>query len=621
MAKIITLLAEATTRTILQAKLTLGQWGLYTDDEKLLAKDRSGNEYDFSSDQHITKPLNDYAQVVGLASGWGGTASNVRDALGEVYGGLPSTVESARGFQASNSTVVTVPANTTVNVTWDTTEEDVNGLFDGTVFTPDLSGTYQFNILIGANIIDDELFVGEAMQLMKADETAILKAFVSSDYVNNSSARPNNFFLSCTAILVAGTGYKVKFANGTGAGTSTHPAELHTHASQFSAYKVAEVVTVAQGGGALLWEDNNGTLQPVDPATAVYLNGTTSNPNTLQELNDATTRTDATTILLETSNQTLTEATLNGVVSPVCFSGGASAKIGGAGSYTTTTGAIVSFIGGANFDVGAGISLILGDPAGAPMNLVLNGGAMYVKKLKLVSNVTLTTGVDFKYEEVDLNGFTLTGGTKEIWYSSLQGGGTSVTSVFGRVGVVVSAFADYIAGQIGFSPSSYVTSIDVQGAVGEVIAKTNTNTLLANSKVASVSAGTGGVTVTGGATTPTINIPSAPTYIAPRIGSIGSTTGLTINADAVDQFNVTALAQNITVNAPSGTPVDGQILHIRLDPTLNSLSITMASGVGAFRYIGVDVIPVTVAGKLVYVGCKYNATDDLWDILATGIEG
>ena len=52
-----------------------------------------------------------------------------------------------------------------------------------------------------------------------------------------------------------------------------------------------------------------------------------------------------------------------------------------------------------------------------------------------------------------------------------------ITSIFGRVGVVISAFADYVAGQIGFTPYNYVTSIDVGGAIGEVVDKTNVNAL------------------------------------------------------------------------------------------------------------------------------------------------
>ena len=38
----------------------------------------------------------------------------------------------------------------------------------------------------------------------------------------------------------------------------------------------------------------------------------------------------------------------------------------------------------------------------------------------------------------------------------------------------------------------------------------------------------------------------------------------------------------------------------------------------AYRAIGVTLPTTTVAGKVLYVGAKWNAADSLWDVLAVG---
>lgn len=100
------------------------------------------------------------------------------------------------------------------------------------------------------------------------------------------------------------------------------------------------------------------------------------------------------------------------------------------------------------------------------------------------------------------NAFTY--GSDGLPYVDNSGGGGAVTSVFGRIGAVIAQANDYIANLIGFSPSGYITSTNVQGAIDQVRSKTDANEILANSKVASVSAGTN-VTITGTPTNPIIN--------------------------------------------------------------------------------------------------------------------
>lgn len=82
-------------------------------------------------------------------------------------------------------------------------------------------------------------------------------------------------------------------------------------------------------------------------------------------------------------------------------------------------------------------------------------------------------------------------------------------------------------------------------------------------------------------------------------------------------FTVTALAANATVAAPSGTPVNGNYLMMRIKD--NGTARTLAFN-AIFRAIGVTLPTTTVISKTMYIGCRYNSADSKWDVLAYGIE-
>jgi len=105
--------------------------------------------------------------------------------------------------------------------------------------------------------------------------------------------------------------------------------------------------------------------------------------------------------------------------------------------------------------------------------------------------------------------------------------------------------------------------------------------------------------------------------ITKRVGSVTSSASLTIDADSYDVYCVTALGQALTINAPSGTPTNGQALIIRIldDGTGRALSWN-----AVFRVIGTELPTTTVASKTVYVGVMWNSADSKWDVLAVGEE-
>jgi len=105
--------------------------------------------------------------------------------------------------------------------------------------------------------------------------------------------------------------------------------------------------------------------------------------------------------------------------------------------------------------------------------------------------------------------------------------------------------------------------------------------------------------------------------INPRVVAAGVTTGnITPNGDTTDVLNAFGLTGAITLLAPSGTPVDGQRLIIRLEDNGTGRGITWTTSSGAYRAIGVTLPTTTVATKITYVGCMYNTNDTFWDVVA-----
>lgn len=103
----------------------------------------------------------------------------------------------------------------------------------------------------------------------------------------------------------------------------------------------------------------------------------------------------------------------------------------------------------------------------------------------------------------------------------------------------------------------------------------------------------------------------------PREVAIESSATPTPNADITDEYVITALGEAAEFAAPTGTPVQGQAMIIRIkdDDTARALSFN-----AIYRAIGVTLPTTTVLGKTLYIAMIYNATDTLWDVLAVAQE-
>lgn len=105
--------------------------------------------------------------------------------------------------------------------------------------------------------------------------------------------------------------------------------------------------------------------------------------------------------------------------------------------------------------------------------------------------------------------------------------------------------------------------------------------------------------------------------INPRV--VSTTTASTVAPDiaTADMYIFTALAETLAINAPVGTPLNGNRLIFRF---LDNGTIRNLNWNAIYRAIGVTLPTVTVANKTIYVGCIYNAASVTWDVLAVNTQ-
>jgi hypothetical protein len=106
------------------------------------------------------------------------------------------------------------------------------------------------------------------------------------------------------------------------------------------------------------------------------------------------------------------------------------------------------------------------------------------------------------------------------------------------------------------------------------------------------------------------------TKIGYNVVSVASTSSLTIAA-GVTQQNITALAVEMTINAPAGTPVDSQKLIIRIKDNGTARTLIWNA---IWRNLTGPHITTTTPTKTLYFGAVYNADNLTWDITAIGME-
>lgn len=184
-------------------------------------------------------------------------------------------------------------------------------------------------------------------------------------------------------------------------------------------------------------------------------------------------------------------------------------------------------------------------------------------------------------------------------HDSSGGGGGGVTSVNSDTGPAVVLNADDI------SDTGTANKWASQSEIDQI--STNTNDISTNTNDISTNAN--------GISTNASDISSNTTQINRLKGSStrASVATLTPNINNNSLEQITAQAVNLTVSAPSGSPVLGQklIINITDDGTARNISWN-----AVYNVINVTLPITTTVNKSLYIGCIYNADTSQWDVVA-----
>ena len=222
------------------------------------------------------------------------------------------------------------------------------------------------------------------------------------------------------------------------------------------------------------------------------------------------------------------------------------------------------------------------------------------EKIKVISTMSTNGAVGIKDE-----GTSITGGVKTI---NFVGATVTATNSGDDVTVNVSAGTGTVTSVAATVPSFL-------SVAGSPITTSGTLAITLSGTALPIANGGTGATTLAGASIATYSGTETLTNkrIDPRVTSAASASSLTPDISVSDVYAYTALAAGLTINAPTGTPLDGDKLIFRLLDNGTSRSLTWN---GTYTVIGVTLPTATTISKTTYVGCIYNANNTRWDVIA-----
>lgn len=200
----------------------------------------------------------------------------------------------------------------------------------------------------------------------------------------------------------------------------------------------------------------------------------------------------------------------------------------------------------------------------------------------------------------------------DILYAS--GTGTLSKLTKGTTGYVLTAGASapqYVAQStlsVGSATTATTATNVAGGAAGSIVYQTGSGA------TATLALGTQNYVLVAGATAPqytnTLSV-----AVTPRVTTLSAATSITPNASTTDMIvmNNTLASGTLTMNAPTGSPVDGQRLTFRIQSTLYQTYSWNSIYTGSS-----DVtLPVATSGSGLtdYIGFMYNSTVSKWQIM------
>lgn len=101
--------------------------------------------------------------------------------------------------------------------------------------------------------------------------------------------------------------------------------------------------------------------------------------------------------------------------------------------------------------------------------------------------------------------------------------------------------------------------------------------------------------------------------VTKRSTSATSASSLTPDISTTDEYEYTALAANLTINAPTGTPANGDKLMFIIKDNGTSRTLTWNA---TYVAVGVTLPTATTTSKVHVVGARYSSSRTRWEVIA-----
>jgi hypothetical protein len=212
------------------------------------------------------------------------------------------------------------------------------------------------------------------------------------------------------------------------------------------------------------------------------------------------------------------------------------------------------------------------------------------------------------------------------WYNTASG--TAGNAITFTQAATLTASGEFLVGRTSLSISG--VKVDAEGLFGSIKsgnwswsfgASASINAFVINDTTSGSSTERMRIDSSGnlgiGTATPGVKLDVAGTIRGTSTSITGAAGGtITPTSATTNQYTVTALGAAATFAIPSGTPIDGQKLVIRIEDNGTARALTWTTSAGGYRVIGTTLPTTTVISKTVYVGCIYNSADSFWDVVA-----
>jgi len=249
---------------------------------------------------------------------------------------------------------------------------------------------------------------------------------------------------------------------------------------------------------------------------------------------------------------------------------------------------------------GTGISI-----TGSP---ITTSGTLNITNSAPDQTVVLTAGTGISTSGTYPN-FTITNSAPDQTVALTGAGTTSITGTYPNFTITSNDSASGTVTSVAATVPSFLS------VAGSPITTSGTLAITLSGTALPIANGGTGATTLAGASIATYTGTETLTNkrIDPRVTSAASASTLTPDISASDVYAYTALAAGLTINAPTGTPVDGDKLIFRLLDNGTSRALTWNA---TYTVIGVTLPTATTISKTTYVGCIYNANNTRWDVIA-----